>query len=348
MNLIRTALAVSLALIAVACGSSGPDRADTLAALADEHVVPAYAAFAADAAVLRDTTEALCASPSDATLATAQDAMIAARASWKVTEAMWVGPVMDRRSFTLIDWRTSTDQIESLIANLDLTIDPELLAKSIGSDQRGLGALEYLLFTEPVLAALENDRRCAYASGLAVVIDDEAQGIVEAWVDGQDGEPPFTESFPVENNRHLDALVNDQLIMLRKMASAELGGALGFMPTEPGAEALIEGPAGIGRTDFVQRLAGLRASLIGVGDGGLAPNLSDGLVERLTTALDASEDALAAVPDGPIRVTFDADPDALSSLRDALDEVRGLVATEVVSELGVAVGFSDADGDSGG
>ncbi|MEM8705181.1 MAG: imelysin family protein [Actinomycetota bacterium] len=345
---IRSCLLFVVALLAASCGSGGPDRADTLAALADEHVVPAYVAFAADASSLRDATDALCAQPSEATLATARDAMIEARASWKATEAMWVGPVMDRRSFTLIDWRTSTDQIESLIANTDLTIDPDLLAKSIGSDQRGLGALEYLLFTEPTLAALDDDRRCAYVSGLAVVMDDEAQGIVDTWTVGLDGEAPFTEVFPVENNRHLDALVNDQLIMLRKMASAELGGALGFMSSEPGPQALIEGPAGIGRTDLVQRLAGLRVSLIGDGDGGVGPNLSDGLVERLTTSLDAADAALAAVADGPLRATFDDDPASLSSLRDVLDELRGIIATEVVSELGVAVGFSDADGDSGG
>ncbi|MEM9465096.1 MAG: imelysin family protein [Actinomycetota bacterium] len=342
---------LGLAVLAGACGSDGDDRGDTLAALAEVEIVPAYEQFAVDAATLHAATETFCGAPGELTLGDAQAALITARASWKATEAMWVGPVMDRRSFAFIDWRTAPDQIESLLANEELAVDPDLVRNRIGSDQRGLGAAEYLLFGDDALDRLaQDDRRCTFAVSLTAVMDDEATGIIDAWKAGEGETPPFTEDFPVASGRHLDALVNDQLILLRKMVQAELGTALGLTELDTGADALVEGPAEVGRLDLETRLDGVRAVLIGSGrePAGLAPVLSDGLVERLQEALGAAGDAMSAVPPGPLRQTLVDDPDALAALRDALGTVREIVATEVVSELGVAVGFSDADGDSGG
>jgi Imelysin len=75
------------------------------------------------------------------------------------------------------------------------------------------------------------------------------------------------------------------------------------------------------------RLAGVRWVMLGDGDvSGLAPLFGDDVVEQLTSELDAA----AADPSG-----------------EPAMNVQRTIETNVVSELGIPVKFSDADGDGG-
>ena len=51
-----------------------------------------------------------------------------------------------------------------------------------------------------------------------------------------------------------------------------------------------------------------------------------------------------ALPDS-VTEAFD-DPDGRPTAQEAVAALKVLLATEVASELGVTIGFSDADGDS--
>ena len=72
-----------------------------------------------------------------------------------------------------------------------------------------------------------------------------------------------------------------------------------------------------------------------------------GAVVRLSgdVTADGSE-AVAAADALPADIKADADERALAAARDAIKQVQILYATEVVSLLGISVGFSDNDGDS--
>ena len=132
------------------------------------------------------------------------------------------------------------------------------------------------------------------------------------------------------------------------MSDMELGVALGRSDSTPDPEAIVEGPSGLGVADGLARLAGLRGVLLGSdGAGGLAPLMSDELVERLDADIAAAEAAWAAIP-APLRAATVAQPDLTEAARAATKQVQITISTEVVSQLGVVVGFSDTDGDSGG
>ena len=108
----------------------------------------------------------------------------------------------------------------------------------------------------------------------------------------------------------------------------------------------IGGPADQRLADRKALLAGISAA-IGDGDSGISAlvgakdaGLRDRLVaadEKATTAMDALPDSVADALD---------EPEDVQAASDAVSELKVLVSTEVASQLGVTINFSDSDGDS--
>ena len=346
-------MVLAAALLLAACGGGTPSRSSVLGDLADEAIVPAYQQFQADGAGLEAAVVSLCASLDAASLTEAREALTAVRQSWGRTEAMWVGPVMDRRSWAAVRWPVADEEIEDLIADTSIELDHERLSSRIGADQRGLGAVEYILGADDgALDALGDPRRCGYAIGVAQVIANEGNWLLEDWtVSWADGDP-YREVFADADNGDLDRLVNDVLFLLEEIADVELGRALGLVGSEVDIEAIEEGPAGAGVDDLRHRLMGLRSVLVGAGEesrAGLSPLLGDDLSERLEAQLDAALGAVDVIG-LPLRqaVTRPGSREEVIAARDAIKTVQITVGTEVVSRLGVVIGFSDADGDMAG
>ena len=374
---IRVAAVVAgiLAVVAIAGWREQiPPRGEVLAELAAEVIVPAMERLSIEAAGLADATAKLCENPTPAALAEARDVLVSTRETWSYSEAMWVGPIMDRRSWAVIDWPISEDEIEELIADETLELDHERLSNRIGSDQRGLGAVEYILGgpadDAAVLESLSDPRRCAYLVGIAAVIDSEAALLPLDWTVDAEGLGPYREVFADEMSSGLDSIVNDALFLLEAMADLELGIALGAITRDAPLDVIAEGPLGLGVSDLEHHLLGLRDVLVGResddggaagaggvgGDGadgsgeagfaGLRPLLGDGISNRLASQIDYAGEALAAV-DPPLRSTVVDDPETVTAAREAIKTVQITVGTEVVSRLGVTIGFNDADGDTG-
>jgi len=164
----KVALTSVIALVAIlgaACGGGGPSRQEVVATIGRDVAVPRFEAMAADTAALAEAGQALCAVPGSEAVEVARDAWRAARTSWIGNEAVAFGPVMDRRSESLIAWpEVDAARIESTIAERD-SVTAEDVREFFAATQRGLGAAEYLLFTDDVpttLAALEDPVRCQY------------------------------------------------------------------------------------------------------------------------------------------------------------------------------------------
>ena len=343
------ALAVAAVLMA-ACGGGTPSRSSVLGDLADGFIVPAYRQFQSDTAALEESVSDLCGALDSASLAGARDALAATRRGWSRTEAVWVGPVMDRRSWAAVRWPVADQEIEDLIADTSIELDYERLSSRIGADQRGLGAVEYVLGAgDEVLAALEDPRRCQFLTGVAEVIANEADQLVEDWTVGWEEGDPYRDQFGDAENDGIDSVVNDTLFLLEAITDLELGNALGAMSREADPTAIDEGPAGAGVDDLRHRLDGARAVLVGAGDDreGLSPLLGDELTERLVEQFNAAYGAVDSVQP-PLRQAVVNSPETVIEARDAIKVVQITVATEVVSRLGVVIGFSDADGDSSG
>ena len=343
-------VAIAVGAAAAGCGAGTPGRAEVLEDLADEVIVPAYERLAVSTEALAGAAAELCSTLDPDALAAARRVLEQARADWSYSEAVWVGPVMERRSWAVIDWPISAAEIEELIADSSVEIDYDRLARRIGADQRGLGAVDYLL-GPPGGAALDDladRRRCAYLAGVAEVTAAEAALLPADWTADFEGEGPYRAVFADPDGTGLDDVVNDAVFLLEAITDLELGVALGEMGSEADPSRIAEGPAGLGAADLAGKLEGLRAVLIGADEtpAGLSPLLGGDLTGRLAAQLASAAAAVAAI-EPPLLEAVAASPQTVSAARAAIKDLQVTVATEVVSRLGVTIGFSDADGDTG-
>ena len=346
-RLFRLAGGTLLCLIIAACGTSTPSRDDVLADLAEGVIVPGYERLRDVAQDLETATSALCATPSVESLSEARGALAAGRDAWSYTEAMWVGPVMDRRSWATIDWPIDAEQIESLIADTSVELDHDRLSRRIGADQRGLKAVEYILGDKDAVVSGLDGRQCRYLTGIAAVIVEEAQLVSNDWAESWEGGEPYRAVLAANPERSIDAIVNDTVFLLDAIVDAELGAALGKTNDEPDTEAILEGAAGLGSDDLRSHLRGLWAIFVGTeATPGLSPLFSNDLRERLGSQFDNAEAALNGIA-APLRTQIAEAPEQVLMVRGAFGAIRVTVSTEVVATLGVTIGFSDADGDSG-
>lgn len=346
--IVRLVAGLSFILAFGACGAD--DRSEALDALVTDAIEPTFVDFASSMADLDTAVVDLCASLDEQAVLDAGVALATARSVWSRSEPMWVGPVMERRSWADIDWPIKPDEIEDLITS-DVDIDAEHIRTRVGADERGLQAVEYVLGdpADPAaaVAGLGDSRRCDYLQAVVSVAATEANLIQGDWA-VTEGEEAARTIFVAEDSDAVDELVNGMVFLLEAMTDAELGKALGEMDREADPTAIVEGPAGHSLQDLRDHADGLRLVLVGAsGDGGLSPLFEGDLTERLATALDAFDGA-ADVLDGPLATAVAERPADVSAMRAALKQVQVLVSTEVVSRLGVTIGFSDADGDSGG
>ena len=343
-----------LLLLLAACGSDGASRDEVLIGITDGVAVPAYEALARDAAQMERDAAALCGAPSAASLEAARQSWRAARASWMQSEAVQFGPVMDRRSVRLVDWSpTDADGIDEMLAGGPVPIGD--IREVIGSDLRGFGAVEYLLFVEGALDRLTgSEARCSYLTGLTEVIRDETEGILAEWVDGTASRAAYKDYFTGRSDSAalssaaVADVVRTQVFLIRGIVDMQLANALGLRG-EPDFSMIPGTAADHGLHDIRSNLLGMRAVYEGVDDGlGLS-----GLVRPLSEETDGSmrehfADSLAAVDaiDGPLKVALVERTDQVRGLYDQLASLQRTLSTEVVSLLGVSVGFTDTDGDS--
>jgi predicted lipoprotein len=346
-----------LLLVSTACGGDDTaDRGDVVGALADTVAVPEFTEFASLADGLDQSAIALCAAPSDAALVDARTDLADARASWRRSEAVWVGPVMDRRSWSVVDWPIVPADIDTMLADTTIgPLDAQYLATRVGAPLRGLGAIEYVLFADGAVDDLADPRRCEYLQGLAGAVANEAHAVLALWTTGDGEMVPYRDEFAGDTDLmtatdSIDALVNSMLTRLEGSVNRELGRALGLTATGTAADVsgIVEGAGGFGVSDQAARAEGVRLVLLGTeGASGLSPLLADDLRDRLATQFDAVDTALDAI-DPPLVAAVADQSAAVTAAHDAYSTLRVTISTEVVSALGVTVSFSDADGDSAG
>ncbi len=182
-------------------------------------------------------------------------------------------------------------------------------------------------------------------ASVAALARDAAAAVTEQWTDGDaverfvsglDGGPQSSVALVVNEVSHrleeLDAMG------LRDMAEAE-----GVDDLDPSR---LGGPAGQRLADRKALLDGISAT-IGDGSTGISALVGAhdaGTRDRLVAADEKADETMAALPDS-VPDAFD-DPAAIKAASDAVSKLKVLVTTEVASQLGVTITFSDSDGDS--
>ncbi len=317
--------------------ASGGDTSAVLEGLATDVIVPAYARLEDDLGALETDLAAMCDAPSADTLATAQEAWRTTALSWQATRGAAVGPSMDRRLMADVAFRARPDPVEDLLASDD-PIDTEAL-RGKGSTFRGISLVEHLLFAadtppEPRTCELLVNVVPISVDAVAAVRADWEDGYTATFAEGPEGDPlASVDELANQVIACLTAIVDNGL---RHLVMAEsLDDALSTRRDGPGAHVMAEHRA-------------LLDSVAAVVDGGLAdlvearsPDTADRLRELTTAAVDA----FAPLPDSADAAYTDAH-DQLAAASEAVAALKVLMTTEVASQLGITVRFSDADGDS--
>lgn len=351
-------LVTGLSILITACGGSrGPSDEDVLISLTDQVFIPAYQAVARDMARLDQDVKTLCQAPNGTSLETARQSWLTARESWMRSEAMWFGPVMDRRSIRLIDWLpTNVAGVDQLLAE-ERAITVEEAREAMSSNRRGFGAVEHLLFNPNALDTLSGSGPgCSYLTSLLTVSREETDGILSEWADGADGRPPYREFFTGMSNPALEPsaavseIVRVQVFLIRSIVDMRLASALGLREGGPDLSEIPGNAADNGLHDLRHELLGMKLVYEGAGSEGLGVSdlikpLSEETDQRLREQFDSALAAIDSV-EGPLRVAIVERPAQVQALYDRLAEVQLTISTEVVSLLGVSVGFTDTDGDS--
>jgi predicted lipoprotein len=344
-----------------------PDQGEVVRAIADEVIVPAFAELAQATAALATSTEALCASPTEEGLDAAQAAWNDAQGAWRRTEAFRFGPAKDLHSIGRIAYPIDPAKLDEMFATpggLPASITPESVA-DLGADVRGLAAIEQLLFTPSSVEEL-TEPACAYAHAASVEVQAGADELAAAWTEGVDGDAAFADQMaePGDDSMYgseqeaVNDLVNGAVSALTTITEMELGPASGAETGTPDPASVDQGAAHRAAQDVADMLASVQ-SVYGTSTGDPdsdAPELGLSVLvaeqslstdQRVIANLADAAAAVAAMP-APLVSVDPADGAQVALITDAYDQVsdvRVAMRTEVASQLGVTVGFSDSDGD---
>ena len=327
------ALVVAIAVAAAGCTSEGPgggatggtsttgptDRVSVVTAAATRVIAPAYADLAKAAAEL-DAATAAC-------------NLERSRAAWRETRlaymrtiaAQGVGPAKEQRLLPAIDfWPTDGPGIEAF-AKGPGPFTLEAVA-ALGARQRGLHAVETLLFNEGFFER----QRCQVSNLLSVLIRRAADGVAAAWAELA---PRYG-----SQDRALAEVVSSVTQAVGLVEGEQLGMPYGLRRGATVNPALVRGRNAL--DDSVAVIEGTQALL----DAGVAPLLSTDLAGRLRGAADAAEGAVRNVP-GPLQLSVtNARSQVLAGIQ-ACKALEQLVATEVTTALGITLSFNPNDGD---
>ena len=362
----RIAILLSLlvvALLVVGCASATPpSRQAVLVSLIDDLIVPRFQAVATETGQLRDALHSLCAEPNGNTLDAARTAWREARAPWLRSQSMWFGPVMQRRSRILVDWSPiDPERIEGTLAKRE-SVSASDVREFFGSTQRGLGAIEYVIFGEDaaVLASLSNPGgiRCQYLTAIGDVVADEMAGVLADWTgDGSDGGGyagyfKGTASVALVDQQAIDEVVRTSVFITRSINDMRLGKALGADGGQPDPLAVPGGDGNNAVTDLRNQVLGMQDTYLGAGADGalgissLVQGVSEEADERMRGHFTAALEAIDALQE-PLQSTVISDPEPARLAHRRMQQLQRALNTEVVSLLGVTVGFADTDGDGG-
>lgn len=351
------------------------DRKAALASIADDVIVPGLEELSTRTGELVSALESFCGQQGASTSAgedrrpAAQSAWEAAADAWAATASFRFGPGAKLRSAAGISYPINTDKITKLFAAggdyATVTPTPESVAK-MGADKRGLGAIEYLLFGLPDGEGTNIDgggQQCAFAVAAATDVDTNAKALAGAWTTGSpklDHSGPFAQQFRSPGSKSMyanqqeaiDDAVNAMSSALQGVGDMILGEATGMTSGEPD-------PAGADPGRANRRLGDAKASLssvmrvFGNGDERLSgvvaaqsPKAENDAGAAFMSALEKAQAELARVPKPIAQLTpEEASAGPLVDAFNLVNEARVILRTEVASQLGVTIGFSDSDGD---
>ncbi len=353
-NAWRISLVLVLATTASAC-SSGSDLSTAVTDTADDYLRPAYEQSNVAIIDLAAAVHGACGSMDDVALGAAKEAWHSAKAAWKFTEAAWFGPTTMGRADSNIGYEpTSESGIEETLAS-DHVLDADFVRGSLPTTQKGIGAIEYILFSGIPLDA----RRCEYVESVATVLEEDSAALTDAWFVTHAGGSAYIDQFvgtgdmAMKPNDSLGKVVGSVIELTKKLTQTQIGKALGITSPTPLPNAYPEGAAAFGLAALRNQIDGLVATY-GSAPQGMSgairsrdADVDAAILAALSEAVALTDDLLERTGGTSFAVALETYPDELHALYDVLAVVRRTFETDVVSLLDITLGLSDSDGDSG-
>lgn len=333
------AAGVACVLLVSACGSSTTEL-DAVVVSIDDVIRPAYGKAVSDLSVLATAVDSLCLSPGAGTLGEARASWLKANRSWKFLGPMSFGPIADNRTNTWVDYKvTDTEKIDELLES-GVAITDEYVFDVAASTQRGLGAVEYIVYG--TVEDLEDLDTCGYLGSLLTVALAQAELVEGQWAPGQ----PFPSMMVDDPHMGVGEIVQGLAFSAAKLTKNTLTLATATTLT---IDEVPEGPAGTGVRDVITELAAMQELYMVSGEGTsisqLVTTQSRELDQNLRQLFPQCLEALDLLEAS--RIGGMADQDIGLDAFQCLDELRITIETDLVSQLDVTLGFSDTDGDSG-
>jgi uncharacterized protein len=322
--------------------------ADVMQGLYRHRQQPAAARFVATAAALPAVLQLRCdatAAGAGQALATAQAAWLASLAAWETLATVPLGPLIERRSARTLDFQPTRPAL------IERAIRAGTELPRVGAPAKGLPALEWLLWTQPVAPG---SAACAYAVRVADELAREAASLEQAvaetaradW-DESRGDAAFAELM----NQWLGAAERLRWSAIDKprKEAASRGQA---RPTHPRQ---ASGQAAASWARQWQVLAALAASAASADSTSAeaapsAPGTAavaletylrgrglNPLADRWAAQIARSARAMQGLRTGDSR--------RIDAAVQALAATQALMRQELAPALAVSLGFSDADGD---
>ncbi|MCB9638137.1 MAG: imelysin family protein [Myxococcales bacterium] len=341
------------------------DRRKVLQDTADIVIMPMLRGFVEKAQALKVSAEALCKSPDEAGLKAVQDAWKEAKISWKKLEVVRMGPSMDLRVRSFVDWwPLQADGIDQALAGTD-TLDVKYIEDTLGSNRRGLVAVEYLIFDrdKPALQRLQEDttgRQCMFLQAALSSIETRALAYEQAWkADGGNYVSEVTQAginskaFPTLQSP-IDQIINDVVYWVENVEQMKLAAPLGkksgdtqVQPTQ--VESLWAKVSNEAMAANIEAVSALLSCTFGGKTGTSIYDLLNSrgyttLVEKLKKHITDAQDAIKAISK-PLQEALVSEKDKVEAAYNAVTELKKVLATEASSALGTVLNFTDNDGD---
>lgn len=308
---------------------------------------PQAAAFAEQAAGLPTAVSAVC----DAAADTAAPQLEQARERWKATALAWdrlsgvqVGPLVQRRSTRQIDFTPTRPE---LIKRAIQTAPQDATAmESIGTPAKGLPALEWLLWTQPIAPATP---ACRYAVQAAADIQREADALAKAFAELAARPPGEAEQ---TQGPAMSELINQWAGALERLRWAEMEKPRLAGSAQGGRNAVAYARSASGQTAARWAAQWQALRTLGASQAAEAPRPGAGLapIETYLRGLGRNEpaDLLAqsvGKADKALQNVSPANRAGITAAGRSLADLKKLTEAEIAPALEVSIGFSDADGD---
>ena len=328
------------------------DRALILKNQAKNLIIPAYKAFHNHITALNNRFAALKQKPDINTLTAAQNAWKNAKLAWKVCEVYNFGPGTELGLETAFDrWPANSTGIEAAIANYQ---PAGTYLTTLGSNLKGLPALEYLLYhdsPENTVKAMKNANRINYLVDLGRQLATDIAKLSRAWADYQ---VKFSTDVGNKSSSGTTLLANKMVFVLEVILKNKLKEPAGIGVTKQAAINKVESPyARISAEAIRQNLVTLQATFNGGSGQGFddyldALNIKHVDKSSLSQTINKQFETTIKKVDhfaGSLSEQIVSRPKTVKALADEVQKLIILVKVDMISRLGILTIFSDNDGD---